>query len=296
MAKKISPLLAVNLVLASFLLVLLILYRGETYRRAYFWWYGSVHIHGLELFLNPTDPDLTNRILNDGAWEEMESKIIEQHLQPGDTFIDVGAHLGYYSIIASRVVGETGKVIAFEPDPVSLDYLRKNLQTNRCTNVVVEQLALSDQAGTLKLYVPDYSKSAGSLIRTAEMDLGSKEYEVLAVPLDDYLKSGTSVALIKIDVEGAEGVILVGAKRTLEENPHVKLIIEFFPRKLNDGGFSPEKLLGMFDADQFSFLDINENTGQVRELPRDNIVSELEKSKRPYSNLVIQRKPVVGKP
>ena len=113
---------------------------------------------GLKMYLDPTDEVMTPTILVIGNWETAETSWFLRIVKPGDTVVDAGANTGYYTLIGSRLVGDKGKVYAFEPEPANFELLQKNVRLNGLSNVVLERKALSNRNGTLKLFIADKNK------------------------------------------------------------------------------------------------------------------------------------------
>ena len=150
------------------------------------------------------------RILG-GTYEREQTRLFERLVRPGDTVLDVGAHVGYYTLLASVLVGDSGRVHAFEPNPRNAEFLRRHLLANRRRNVRVEQLAVSDRAGAARF---DFGTGSG----TGHLADGGA-LEVHTVRLDDYCaERGLAPSAIKIDVEGAETFVLDGARETLRRH------------------------------------------------------------------------------
>jgi FkbM family methyltransferase len=157
-------------------------------------------------------------------------EFVKQHLKEGSIFVDVGANIGYYTIIASKLLGSKGKVYAVEPVPSTATILKINIKLNGCNNVIVIEGAAWSTKGRLILRIPGTNYGYASAVR-----LGSKSISVKAIPLDEVLGSVEYVDLIKIDVEGAEYEVLKGAKNTLlktkcvviELTRNVKEVLEF---------------------------------------------------------------------
>lgn len=138
--------------------------------------------------------------------------------------IDVGANVGLYSMLASEKIGNTGKVIAVEPEPRNYNNLIKNIKLNRYKNTICKNIALTNHKGFERLYVDSFNPLTHSLI------LYKNKKSFIKVPvttIDKLVKELTinKVDIIKIDAEGAEIPILEGAEKTLKNNPQVKLII-----------------------------------------------------------------------
>jgi len=141
---------------------------------------------------------------------------------------DIGAHVGYYSVLASRVLGCAGQVVAFEPDPQNVAFLRQHLKMNGIDNVQVAEAAVSDRCGTA-MFQQDASRYMGALNQG-----GSLPVRTLSV--DALLSSAEFPApdVIKIDVEGAEQQVLSGAERTLRSK-HPLLFVATHSNALHSG-------------------------------------------------------------
>ena len=275
-------------VLALGLVALLIVQNFDLgVRKLQYWCFGSVTIDGLTLYLNPEDKVITPGIVKCGIWEPAETSLIRGQIEPGDTFIDVGANIGYYTVIASEMVGPSGRVFAFEPDPASFAFLQKNVEANGCTNVVLEQKALSNQPGSIKLYLDDENKGAHKIYEFG----GNHDFvEVEAVRLDDYLKElEVDVDLIKIDTEGAEGVILEGMRETLGRNEDVRLVVEFFPKLLAAFGYSAKDVLAGIQSLGFEFHDVEKPTGEIVPITAAELLAAHPADRFSYTNIFIQR-------
>ncbi len=140
-------------------------------------------------------------------------------LRPGDVAVDVGAYKGGYMYWMRRMVGGTGAVHAFEPQPELAAYLRDRIRDSRWTNVEVVQMALSAREGTATLLLPASTPSPAASLVGASLPRGPAGYDVRTTTLDEALdRAGRTdrVRLIKCDVEGHELDVLKGAARTLE--------------------------------------------------------------------------------
>src|SRR6266404_2800894 len=158
---------------------------------------------------------------------EPELAYLEEVLSQGKVFIDVGANFGVYTLVASRLVGATGKVIALEPTAQSFETLRQNIALNHFSNVRAFQVALTQSSGKAWLY-HGWDPVGNSL----GMDplRGDEGEEVQTESLDNLLEDNGigRVDDIKVDVEGAEELVLRGATKTLTSNRPV-IIFEFNP-------------------------------------------------------------------
>jgi FkbM family methyltransferase len=171
--------------------------------------------------------DVAGREIYETGWYEPETvQILSALLRPGMVVLDVGASIGQYTLLASGIVGATGKVHAFEPDPVTYQWLSGNVKRNNLENVTTNQLALGGEPGALDLYIGS-PENIGTTSLRPQYNHSGRSARVDVLPLDDYLeRAGVDrVDFIKIDVEGAESLVFKGAKKLLAKRP--TMIIEF---------------------------------------------------------------------
>jgi len=262
-------------------------------RRLRYWSSGTVTIDGLTLHLNPDDRVITSALVNWGTWEPAETAVLRRELRPGDTFLDVGANVGYYTLIASKLVGPTGRVIAFEPDPTSFALLKRSVEANGLSNVTLVQKALSDEPGTIKLFLDETNKGAHKIFQYGE---SRRFVEVAAVRLDDYLEGHEGrIDLIKIDTEGAEGAILKGMGKTLRRHENTKLLMEFFPKLLDGFGYDAAEVLAGLQSLGFEIRDIDEHKGWTIPISAEELLARHTTEKLSYTNLLLAR-PGVSRP
>jgi FkbM family methyltransferase len=154
----------------------------------------------------------------------------------GDIVVDIGAHMGRYTIPSAKSVGVSGKVIAVEAHPYNFGILQHNLKLNKLTNVSALNSAVYSKKANLKLYLPDedlgytmhHSVMTNYLSTKYNNEIERKYIEVEAETLDNLLKSSgiTTVNWIKIDVEGAEYEVLKGAREILSTNKPISILVE----------------------------------------------------------------------
>ena len=135
-----------------------------------------------------------------GSYEAEKQKLLPGLISEGDTVLDIGAHAGFFSLIFSRLVGETGHVIAFEPFPLNLDFLDRHIRLNGLKNIQVYKTAVGEQSGKGR-FKTGKSSSQGGMSDTGDLDI-----EI--INLDSLGPFATPVKLVKIDVEGAEDEVL----------------------------------------------------------------------------------------
>ncbi|MEA3401719.1 MAG: FkbM family methyltransferase [Armatimonadota bacterium] len=141
------------------------------------------------------------------TYEPASSECLRQLIRPGDTVFDIGAHVGYYTLLASTAAEPEGTVVAFEPEPQNVHFRRRHIRWNRRRNVQVEELALGERTATVR-FQPQGS-GTGHLAEDGDIT-------VRMTSLDDYAAAtGCEPDVMKIDVEGAEAALLEGAREVL---------------------------------------------------------------------------------
>jgi FkbM family methyltransferase len=205
---------------------------------------------GVSLLLDPGDL-VAWEILITGVWQPQVWQSISDGLSSGAVLLDVGAHIGYDSLKGSVRVGESGKVISFEPNPGTLEQLRANIAASHATNVIVEPIACADRDQTLTLYdSTSEGNSGGSSLSLANADAAGRgtlpSYSVRGRPIDDVVRelALSRVDVIKVDVEGAEYLVLRGARETLRRF-HPKLVMEVVPAQLASLNATVEDLVSL---------------------------------------------------
>ena len=167
-------------------------------------------IHGFRLLIDPSvDNGVELALFTNGTYEEGTVDQLKKILKPGDTFLDVGANIGWMSLIASKAVGANGKVIAIEANPNTLPILQHNLALNEAKNVEVLGIAVSDQQGEALLYENWNVNRGGASLLSQD---GENGISVKVETLDRLFSPETPLHVVKIDVEGLEPQVIVGGK------------------------------------------------------------------------------------
>lgn len=192
---------------------------------------------GIKLILSRDDAVLFG-FAHMGRSNPFETELVRKHLRPGDTLIQIGAYKeGWLSLVGSRVVGNQGRVICFEPIPEYAESLRQNVRLNSGQNMVVEQLAISDVKGTTLCSV---AGGNSSIILTGKQD----GVTVDTISLDEYVRTHDihAVDFLIIDAEGAEPLILKGAQRTLVSSVSF-VLMEVCDEYLRQSGTTDQQLI-----------------------------------------------------
>ena len=200
--------------------------------------FSCAEVNGLKMFLDPAEEASHAGAFLWGQYEPATTAVFMAMVTDGDVVVDVGAHWGYFTLLAASRCGERGRVFAFEPHPKNFALLAKNVEANGLTNVVAVQKAISNRPGSAKLFQARMTASHSLCSLPPEWRLGgSSATEAIAVDtvaLDDFFaQSSVEPRLIKMDIEGAEPLALAGMQCLIERNPLLVLITEFNPSYLD---------------------------------------------------------------
>lgn len=144
-----------------------------------------------------------------GTYEHHTQELFRRHIKPGAIVFDIGANVGFFTLLASRLAGETGRVFAFEPLPRNLELLREHVRLNHATNVTVMPLAVSTGTGSARFFLGE-NPSQGTLAQSGEIEVNTDSL--------DRLVGGGSVSppdFVKMDIEGGEDDVLTGSTEVL---------------------------------------------------------------------------------
>jgi len=195
----------------------------------------------IRMQLNPQRDGRWYYFEDEDVWWGSNSDLwIDDELKSGDTFLDIGAHVGYFSLVARDIVEDEGKVIAFEPHPGSYSKLYNNIEMNGFDNVIAEQLAAAEESGRISLYEGDKTIRATIVEGSSE---GTQAAEVETVRVDSYFDDvGVTPNVVKINAEGAEHSIVRGMEEVISSS-RPTIGVEVHPSHLEEYGSSCAEFL-----------------------------------------------------
>jgi FkbM family methyltransferase len=207
------------------------------------------------------------RALAAGQWERLNISLFQSAIEPGMTVADVGAHIGYYSLIAAKIVGPRGRVLAFEPNPESRRLLELNAVRNGLDGLMtISPIALSDGSGSAAFHLAPGNRSGSSLF--VEHDYG-QTLEVKTGRLDDLIPGDSAIDVMKMDVEGGEVRALVGMPRTLSRVQ--RLCIECNPPYLRAAGSSAGQLIEILREAGLQVQAVDEGRQRLRSVEEGDL-------------------------
>jgi len=222
-----------------------------------FWPYKNViEVQGSKMFIDIKEESYPMRKTFEAyalnrIHEKTTTELFKKVVKEGEVVVDLGANIGYFTLLAAKLVGKNGKVFSFEPEPRNYGYLKKNIEINDYKNVVAVQKAVSDKNGKTRLYICDYdtghhtiNKFEGVRAYARGRLVKEKSVEIETVTLDEFFKGKEElIDVIKMDVEGAEALVLAGMDNILKKNKKLQMFIEFFPLLIKKMGSSPSEFL-----------------------------------------------------
>lgn len=240
-------------------------------------------VDGHKMFLDPNDSLCLS--INE-VHEPLTTQLVKKEIKKGYVVLDIGANIGYYTLIFAKRVGESGKVFAFEPDPDNFALLKKNIEVNGYRNVILVECAVSNKTGKVKLYLSEDSARD----RIYDSHDNRKSIEIESIRLDDYFANYNGrIDFVKMDIEGAEGGAMQGMPLLLEKNKNLKIITEFWPIGLKRFGITPDEYLSLLLNQGFKLYNVNEEEQKIEPTNISKLLETYTYQKENYTNLLCIR-------
>ena len=228
--------------------------------------------HSLAVFVHgQQDKYVSQQIREQGIWEPYETSLVLKLLGPGSVFVDVGANLGYFSLIAASLVGDSGKVVAFEPDPANFELLSASSELNDfASRIQAVEAGLSDRDSEGRLYLSEDNMGDHQIYP------GEGDRESLPIAL----LNGTEflaplipqVDLLKVDTQGSEFQVMTGLMPLLKEQAKApRIIIELTPFSLRESGASGRELIELMALLDLPFWIIDHIEHQLAETTAEEL-------------------------
>ena len=215
----------------------------------------EVPAHGFRLTLDPLD-SLELSIFR--SYEPFETALLTDAIKPGMRIADIGANIGYYSLLFSKLTGDTGFVFAFEPDPANFALLQKNLAQNGRENVIAFNRGASSQSGNSFLYLSNENLGDHQAYDAGE---GRHKIDIAMVRVDEVVEA--PLHLVKMDIQGFEFHALQGLPKIIQASPDLIILTEFWPAGLKRAGSNAREFLALLRSYQFEIFYINEYANRL---------------------------------
>lgn len=227
-------------------------------------------------------------------YEPVVTELFRREVRPGQTALDLGANIGYFTLILAGRVGPSGRVVAFEPDPTNFSLLERNVAANGYTNAQLVRRAVWSRTGPLTLFLNEENRGDHRAYDTAE---GRASVQIEAVTVDDNFGGDPpSVDWIKMDVQGSELHALRGMQRVLERSPTLTIVTEFWPSALaRSGAGAPADLLHELSRLGFTFEIVDEASGRLEVTTIERLLATHTVENGESADLVCRRRPARGR-
>jgi FkbM family methyltransferase len=215
-----------------------------------------------KLLVQAQDSGLGLSLIRGKLYEPYETWLFKRTVRSGMVVVDAGANVGYYTLLASSLVGRDGRVYSFEPDPYNCALLKRNVRINQCTNVIIEQKALIDRYRSVNLFksVRNFGEH-----RVYDMHDKRKKTNSIGTSLDDYFRDKPSkVDVMKMDIEGAEAMAFEGMNSLIETNDDLQVFLEILPTGEEASGFSSKAFLERLFKFGFQIYLIDVDKNELR--------------------------------
>jgi FkbM family methyltransferase len=239
---------------------------------------------GAKMLVDTRDAAISPWIVLDGLWETHVTEWLQRTLRPGQVFVDVGANIGYFTLLGGQLVGPQGRVVAIEAHPGLAELLRRNVIMNGLYGYVTTwHRAAWSSPTTLQLHQRlnfSGASSVGAIGQEALDRLGDTEemVEVQAVPVDDLLEGLPPVDVLEMDIEGAELQAFTGLSRTFEASRKMAVMFEWAPALMEAVGDKAEALVDLLEGHGFRFRLLEDGLAAIErakllDLPYGNVVA-----------------------
>ena len=196
--------------------------------------FSTQKIHNYKMSLDLNDPGISRTLFLVNDREREHAYLLKHIAKPSNTILDLGANIGYYALMESKIVGEEGKIIAIEPHPSNFELLNKNINLNKAKNITSTHAAVTDHDGTTKLHLSKLSNVHSVLPSVNYTE--EKSIDVPSVSIATILKQYKKIDIIRMDIEGFETVIL---ESIIKINKHKKftpsILFELHAKKYREG-------------------------------------------------------------
>ena len=256
---------------------------------------SQIDFYGYTFAFNKENYYLAESIIRNNSYEKATVDAIHSILKPDSTFLDLGANIGIISILASKALGQNGKIISFEPHPTTFDSLQLNIIQNNLSDIIIpEKIAITNKLGNFVfLEFEDAQKNLMVHEKENPSKFGDdfkKSSSVKGMSVDDYFKdiSNKKVDLVKIDIEGQELNSLYGMQEIINANPNINIIFEYNKIFMEKDITEVIKFLKLNSFNYFKMLYGDQGSFDIENLDQTKLNSL---SKKKNFNLLVSKRP-----
>jgi FkbM family methyltransferase len=248
---------------------------------------SHVTVLGHKMYLDPLDS--LNLSVNK-IYEPYETQLVLRIVKLNSIVVDIGANIGYYTLIFAKLVGREGKVIAFEPESHNFQLLRKNVTINGYSDIVrLEQKAVSNRDEKQKLYLNQ--KNLGGHRINEPTDCSHDSLQVIeTISLDKYLANNSNhIDFVKMDIEGAEYLALEGMHSILRQSHSIRLMVAFHPPFIREYGYAPEQVIEFLRNNGFRIYFVDPRSQCLRILDSSTLNDLMRVAHKLEVNLLCEK-------
>ena len=255
---------------------------------------SEVNVHGHKMFLPEKGFD---EYSTQGIYGKLDTLAVERLIKLGDKVVDVGAAIGYFTLIFARSVGENGMVFAFEPKTDRYEILLKNIQVNNYSNVKTEKKAIMQNNKKINFFSREdgmaglrYKDDIESVQQELVDDKHKIPVQVTTIELDDYLKKLDvieDISFMKIDVDGPELLVLQGSKLLLR-NKNLKIFIEWDKTLSKESGCKPSDMIDLLTENNFRIFYPDFEKNSYYEVSKEQLLEMPEKVNQTINMLLVK--------
>lgn len=238
-------------------------------------------------YLNSDDSIMIETYALSDNYDAGTTLLLKKLLKKEMNVINIGANMGYYTLLSAREVGSSGKVWSFEPSSSTAELLQKNILVNNYHNVEVITMAVSNKTGSAVLSIG--GSSLHNIISAKEIPQ-MRKIEILITTIDDFMSDKSfQIDFIIMDAEGHEKYILDGLSNTLQKNPNMEIIAEYNPYTLELAGTHPEQFLNTIHELGYFIYLIDELNLSVKKINKDDLINQIRYPN--VANIYLTKKP-----
>jgi len=222
-------------------------------------------IDGLTMYLNPTDRNVSYLIFANKVHELFETSILKYFLKENSIYVDIGANVGYYTLLAASIA-KNGQVFSFEPYDLNFKLLEKNIVANNLSNIQTFQHAVSNENTFVNVFSGGANKGNVRLFKD-DLEGYMEEHQsnklVKSVTLDSILDDSIDPDIIKMDIQGGEMLALEGMKKIIQNTNELVLFTEFWPEAIELNKTSPSEFLQSLHNLNFEIYDMDTTSNKL---------------------------------
>lgn len=237
------------------------------------------------LLMHADDEVMTPAIRAAGVWEQEEAAWLRRVVTPGATVLDVGANVGYFTLLVAQIAGPGGAVVAVEPEARNVAVLRANLWSHGLDDVVVLPIAGWSRRTLLPLALSEANRGDHQ-VRPDGVDVAARL--VPAAALDDLLGEYATVDVVKVDTQGVDHEVIAGMRRTLDRSTDPQVLVEYWLEGMEERGIDPRSVLAGYRSLGFE-LALLGNEGETKSATDDEVIAACEAWHGRFVNLVLRR-------